>query len=296
MVRGARRAPIFRNVKHNELFLALLSELPARFGVAIHGYALMPNHVHLMLESRRGCLSRAMSYLLSRYTVRVNAMHEWDGPLFKGRFHNRLVYRDEHWLHLLAYIHLNPVRARLVMKPAQATWTSHRFYAGSEAPPPWLETTELAEMFTPLGGYERYLAEVRSNRGEAPDGFDVVVFEAGRTMSDETERPPPRPRDSRLVRPSTLLAALCRRAGVSRASLRETRYGRIGNPARIAAAFLLVIRSGLKHREVGALLAMREVDVTKAITKVRAERDTESPLDRIVRALLSEKIEIKSGK
>jgi len=296
MARGARKAPIFRNDKHCELFLALLSDLPARFDVAIHGYALMPNHVHLMLESRRGCLSRAMAYLLSRYTVRINAMHEWDGPLFRGRFHNRLVYRDEYWMHLLPYIHLNPIRARLVMEPSQARWTSHRFYAGGESPPHWLVTDEISAMLAPLGGYERYLGEVRANRGEAPDGFDVVVFEAGRSMSDETERPAPKPKENRTIPPSALLAALCRHGQVTRSSLRETRYGRMGNPARIAAAFLLVIRSGLRHREVGALLAMNEVDVTKAITKVRAERGTGSSLDRFVNALLFEKIEIKSGK
>jgi REP element-mobilizing transposase RayT len=290
MGRGARKAPIFRNDADCELFLTLVSELPARFDIAVHGYALMPNHFHLMLESRRGEISRAMAYLLSRYTVRVNAMHEWDGPLFRGRFHNRLVYRDEHWLHLLAYIHLNPVRARLVMKPDQARWTSHRFYAGRKPPPPWLTTGELREMFEALGGYSKYLAEARANRGDPPDGFDVVAFRAGRAVSDESERPAPKPKAVRIVPPSAMLSALCRRADVRRSSLKETRYGRIGNPARIAAAFLLVHRSGLKHREVGALLAMNEVDVTKAITKVRTERGTNSPLDRLVSALLVVKI------
>jgi len=80
---------------------------------------------------------------------------------------------------------------------------------------------------------------------------------------------------------------------VSRASLEETKYGRTGNPARIAAAHLLVHRSGLKHREVGVLLNMHEVDVTKALTRVRAEAGTDSPLDRLVRALMFEKIREK---
>jgi putative transposase len=295
MARGARMAPVFRADAHCELFLALLSELPARFDMRVHGYALMPNHFHLMLESGRGCLSRAMSYLLSRYTVQVNKLHEWDGPLFRGRFHNRLVHRDEHWLHLLAYLHLNPVRARLAMKPAQATWTSHRFYAGLETPPSWLSIAELSEMYEAVGGYEHYLAEERANRGDRPDGFDVVVFEAGRSMSDETERPAKMPAKEVLVRPAALLSALCRHARVKRVSLRGTQYGRVGNPARIAAAHLLVYRAGLKHREVGALLDMREVDVTKALTKVRAESGTDSALDRLVRALMSEKIKEKSG-
>ena len=296
MARGARKAPIFLNDKHCGLFLALLAEFPTRFDVAIHGYALMPNHFHLMLESRRGELSRAMAYLLSRYTVSVNQLHEWDGPLFRGRFHNRLVYRDEHWLHLLAYLHLNPVRARLVMKPEQARWTSHRYYASKELPPPWLTADELLDMFEAVGGYAKYLAEVRANRGEPPDGFDVVAFQAGRSMSDETEKPAPRPPKTHIVSPLALLSAVCRHAEVSRASLKETRYGRTGNPARLAAAFLLVQRAGLRNREVGHLLEMNEVDVSKAITKVRSERGTDSPIDRLVSVLLVETIREKIGK
>ncbi|HUT78334.1 MAG TPA: transposase, partial [Polyangia bacterium] len=111
MSRGARRAPIFRDDIHCGLFLDLLSGLPERFGVDVHGYALMPNHFHLMLESGRGRISNAMAWLLSRYTVQVNRLHRWDGPLLRGRFHNRMVWHEQHWLHLLAYLHLNPVRA-----------------------------------------------------------------------------------------------------------------------------------------------------------------------------------------
>jgi putative transposase len=290
MSRGARKAPIFRNDAHCELFLALVSELPARFGIAVHGYALMPNHFHLMIESRRGELSRAMAYLLSNYTVSVNKLHDWDGPLFRGRFHNRLVYRDEHWMHLLAYLHLNPVRARLVMKPEQARWTSHPCYAGKNPPPPWLETGQLTEMFDAVGGYARYLADVRANRGEPPDGFEVVAFQAGRSMSDETVKPALKPRRAHVISPLALLTAVCRRAEVSRASLKETQYGRTGNPARLAAAFLLVQRAGLINREVGHLLAMNEVDVSKAIAKVRSERGTNSLIDRLVSAILIETI------
>jgi REP element-mobilizing transposase RayT len=269
MGRGARRAPLFRDDRSCALFLAHLAEIPERFGVAVHGFALMPNHYHLMLESRRGHLSRAMSFLLSRFSVRLNREHGWDGPVFRGRFHNRVVYLDQHWTHLLCYLHLNPVRARIVVKPGQARWTSHRYYTG-ETPPPWLTTGELEEMLSPLGGYARVLSEVRRNRGDLPDGFDAVVFRGGRTTSDETvkeRRPPPRVRSA-----GDIMGAVARASGVAVDKLSISRYGPVGNPARLVAAHYLSCVGGLTHLEVGRLLGMSDYDVSKALRKLRERR------------------------
>src|SRR5688572_1964032 len=91
MNRGARRAPIFVNDLTCGAFLDVLGELPERFGVVVHAYALMPNHFHLLLETPRGNLSRAMKHLEGVYSQRLNATYEWDGPLFRGRFRNEVV-------------------------------------------------------------------------------------------------------------------------------------------------------------------------------------------------------------
>ena len=113
MNRGARREAIFLDQQTCVRFLALLGTLPGRFGVRVHGYALMPNHFHLMLESTRGNLSRAMQYLSGEFVRRANARRSWDGPIFKGRFRNRVVETDAYWRDLLCYLHLNPIRAHL---------------------------------------------------------------------------------------------------------------------------------------------------------------------------------------
>ena len=282
MNRGARRAPIFGDESHCGLFLELLSELPERFGCAVHGFALMPNHYHLMLESRRGDLSRAMGYLQSRYAAQINRHGGWDGPLFRGRFRNRVVWHEHHWIHLLAYLHLNPVRARLVVRPEQADWTSHRCYAGVDSTPGWLTTGELLEAFGGVGGYQRYLADLLSKRGEAPEGFDAVLLR-GRAASDEDLRKDSAP--PVLNTPREALDEVARVAGVKVSSLRKTRRGRIGNPARVVAAWWLVQASGLTTIEAGKKLAMCPADVSKAISKVRERRDRDDAIGRLVRDL-----------
>jgi REP element-mobilizing transposase RayT len=284
MSRGARRQPVFRDSGHCELFIGLLADLPRRFAVRIHGYALMPNHFHLMLESNEGRLSRAMAYLLARYTVESNRRHDWDGPVFRGRFHSRPVYEDQHWLHLLAYVHLNPVRSRLEMRLGQYRWTSHRFYAGTETPPPWLTTAELLELLEPFGGYADYLKGARARREEAPEGFDAVLF-AGRRKADVPTPVPKRRRSAVPVPAEVVFRRVAAAAGCPVARLKEVARGRLGNPARTAAAHALVHDARLSHREIAELLNMSPTDVSRALLKVRNRTPGQEQLCRIVAEL-----------
>jgi putative transposase len=284
MGRGARRAPIFRDDADCGLFLALLSELPERFEVRVHGFALMPNHFHLMLETPQGRLSRAMSWFLSSFSRELNRRHDWDGPVFRGRFRNRVVYRDEHWMHLLAYIHLNPVRARLAMKPEQAEWTSHAFYSGARRPPDWLTNAELLGMFGGTRGYLDYVRAVRAKRAEVPDDFDRVAFQKGRALTDETVARPG-PSSPRLPTVKTALGEVLRASGGSSAEIREVRVGRRGNPLRVVAAYWLSRRSKATNVEVGRAIGMGPADVSKAIARVQRLRRAGGEITRLVDTL-----------
>lgn len=286
MSRGARKEEVFRDTQHCSLFLSILAELPQRFAVLVHGYALMPNHFHLMLESQAGRLSAAMGFLLSRFTVAANKLDAWDGPVFRGRFHNRLVYEEQHWTHLLAYLHLNPVKARLAAKPEQFRWTSHRFYAEIDAPPPWLTTAELNELLEPLGGYRVYLKDVRARRYEAPDGFDAIAFEGRRERLGELPKPktfakPPRPSLSA----HAALRRVADAAGCTVKQALEPLRGRGGNPARVAAVQALVIDAGLSHKDVAKRLSMTEVDVSRYLTKARQCQPAQVRLAEILSTL-----------
>jgi putative transposase len=164
MNRGAKRKNVFFDDDYCSLFCDFLAQIVERFDIRLHGFALMPNHYHLMVESVNGNLSQAMSYLNGKYTQAVNKERGIDGSLFRGRYHNRVVTDSSHWRYLLAYLHLNPVKARLVMRIDQWPWTSHRFYDGKYVSPDWLTTEKL---FTEIGGtdgYRRYLKEIIQGR------------------------------------------------------------------------------------------------------------------------------------
>ena len=169
--RGNQRQAVFRDDADRTRFLETLAEAAERFGVIVHAYCLMPNHHHLLLQTPRGNLSRMMGWVQTTYTVRFNRRHRRDGHLFQGRFKAQVVEADEYARELIEYIHLNPVRPRDRRKEIPAdrreeldAWkfSSHRAYAGLEAPPPWLCTEWLSyfgqSVRAAKSGYRRSIA------------------------------------------------------------------------------------------------------------------------------------------
>jgi hypothetical protein len=90
----------------------------------------MPNHFHLLIETRRFPLSVIMQRLLTRYVRRFNFRHRRIGHLFQGRYKAILCQRDAYLQELLRYIHLNPVRAKLAKEASAWKWSSHGEYVG----------------------------------------------------------------------------------------------------------------------------------------------------------------------
>jgi len=90
----------------------------------------MKNHIHLLLEVGEIPLSKTMQSLLFRYTRYFNRRYEKIGHLFQGRYKAILCDRDAYLLELIRYIHLNPVRAKVVTDPDGYPWTGHLGYLG----------------------------------------------------------------------------------------------------------------------------------------------------------------------
>lgn len=131
--RGNNRAAIFRGEGDYLFFRHCLHAAP-RFGVAIHSYVLMTNHVHLlatpvMAES----LSKFIQSTARRYAGYFNARYERSGTLWEGRFHATVIQSERHLLTCHRYIDMNPVRAGAVAVPHEYQWSSHRHYAHGAA-------------------------------------------------------------------------------------------------------------------------------------------------------------------
>lgn len=77
-------------------------------------WALLPNHVHLLVRTGQMPLSTVMRCLLTGHAVRFNRRHRRHGHLFQNRYKSILCQKDPYLLELVRYIHLNPLRSKLV--------------------------------------------------------------------------------------------------------------------------------------------------------------------------------------
>lgn len=139
VARGHERGSVFRDERDWEKFLEVVGAVTQEHGWIVHGYCLMSNHFHLLVETPRGDLSAGMRSVNGRYAQFFNRRHGRRGHLFEGRFKAIVVQKDEHLLELCRYIVLNPVRAGLVERPEQWQWSSYRATAGHGEGPGWLE-------------------------------------------------------------------------------------------------------------------------------------------------------------
>ena len=146
MLRGNSAQAVFFRGEDRERFYDLLAEGVRRFGHRIHGFCLMGNHVHLIVQVAEVELSRIMQNVAFRYTRWVNRREGRSGHLFQGRFQALLVDADAYLLELTRYVHLNPVRAGLVEDPAEYPWSGHRAYLGQDHLP-WLHTERVLSQF-----------------------------------------------------------------------------------------------------------------------------------------------------
>jgi REP element-mobilizing transposase RayT len=113
IVRGNQRRKTFRCDDDYKAYLDRLQKYRAKCNVRIYAYCLMPNHVHLLVETGSTPLAKFMQGLQQSYTQHFNRSYRKVGHLFQGRYKAIICDRDKYLLALVRYIHLNPVRAQL---------------------------------------------------------------------------------------------------------------------------------------------------------------------------------------
>lgn len=128
--RGNRQQPIFHRKVDYQRFLDILYAAVEHYDFRLYAYVLMPNHFHLLLEQGDWPLSRLIQVMLTSYARWSNRRYQQTGHLFQGRYRAILCDKESYLLELTRYIHLNPVRAKIVKDPRDYPWSSYLAYLG----------------------------------------------------------------------------------------------------------------------------------------------------------------------
>ena len=114
IARGNERRKIFTDNIDRDDFLQRLGEILTETKSRCYGWALMPNHFHMLFRTGAVPISTVMRRLLTGHAIRFNHRHRRWGHLFQNRYKSILCQEDPYFLELVRYIHLNPLRAKLV--------------------------------------------------------------------------------------------------------------------------------------------------------------------------------------
>jgi REP element-mobilizing transposase RayT len=149
MNRGDRSEPIFGDDADRKRFLETLDEVCAKTDWQVHAYCLMSNHFHLVVETPNPNLVAGMKWFLGTYTSRFNRRRKLRGHVFSGRYKSLVVdgSNDGYLRTVCDYVHLNPVRARLLspeQKLSEYPWSSYVSYLKPPGQRPrWLRVDRL---------------------------------------------------------------------------------------------------------------------------------------------------------
>ncbi len=134
--RGNNKGRVFDSAKDSGFYLAWLTDAAKTFGLTVHAYVLMTNHIHLLATLHaKNALARTMQSVGIRYTRYFNATRTRTGTLWDGRYRSCVISRDEYFLACARYIEMNPVRAGMAATPDVYRWSSYKANAlGREDP------------------------------------------------------------------------------------------------------------------------------------------------------------------
>lgn len=293
--RGNNRQSIFEDIHDRKRMVERLADTSELLGVRVYLFCLMPNHVHLLLETPMGNLDRFMASLLTGYTKYFNIRHHRSGHLLQGRYDAQVVSGDAYLLRLSRYIHLNPVCTEYWdTKPLNEkvdflrryAWSSFRGYAGLTAAESWIDRTPTLNLIPARPGTsleENYRIFVEAGLTDSDEELKLIMkhrspaigspgfIESVQARQDEPEAGGALRQASTLKTPEDVMRMVRRAAGVTK---NELRHRHIGTTARSTAAIALQKFCGLSQREIASHLGLTSSAAVSALISKKGKDET----------------------
>jgi REP element-mobilizing transposase RayT len=275
--RGNQRQRTFLSEGDYHAYLQRVAKYRQRHGVQVWAYCLMPNHVHLLVETSGPPLAKFMQGVQQSYTQYFNRLHEKVGHVFQGRYKAIVCEKERYLVALIRYIHLNPVRANLVEKPEQYTYSGHAAYLIGQATAV-LDPNPGLDVFGGRGAYRRFVLDGMGEGHQA----DYYAAEDQRFLGTEhfvaqmrgqaQAEPPGRSPHSL----ASALKAVAATMEVDPALLKSPDRSWTVSRQRTLAAYILVRRKGYGVGEVAAQLK-RDVATMSVLLSRFADRVEQEP-------------------
>jgi putative transposase len=304
IVRGINRADLFADDVDRKKFLERLGVVTGDSHFAVYAFAIMSNHVHVLIRSGVTGVSAAMRKLLTWYAIYFNRRHGRTGHLFENRYKSILCEEEPYFLELVRYIHLNPVRAGIVTDMDaldRHPWSGHHILVSGTAP--WMDKDFVLHQFArsrrkAIAAYRAFM-EAGLSMGYAPNlvggglvrslgGWSQVAALRGRGTPErgderilgstdfvmavlrETEE---KQRRQVKIRSTgdvllTLTEEECRKRQINPLEVQGGGRRNNASEARAAIAYRATAEFGVSAAEIARSLGVTTASITKAIQRV----------------------------
>jgi putative transposase len=184
--RGNERNRIFFTPRDYGKFKEYIAKAQSKFDFVLHCFVLMTNHYHLLIGTPHKNLNRIMHYINSSYTTYTNTKRNRIGHLFQGRYKAIVIDKDSYLTGLSRYMHLNPVRAKIVKTPEEYPYSSYRSYIESGVNESIVTHSFVLALFAkdPVNARSKYKKFVEDGMQEDLENPLSKVF-AGTILGDE---------------------------------------------------------------------------------------------------------------
>lgn len=265
MLRGIERRAIFADDRDREDFLHRLSALVPDLGFRCYAWALMPNHVHLVLRSGQVRISQLMARLGTGYARRFNERHDRVGHLFQNRFRSRPAFDDVDLMGLVLYATRNPLAGGLVGDARELErfpWCGLGSLMGHRPPWPFEAVCEALALFDPDPGRARERVRERIGSGSGPEPLAAAA----------EPRTPPTRAPLRVF--EDLLRAVSAAHGLTAEELRSRRRTPRIAAARAEVAAQAAAALGLSGSEIARRLGVSSAAVSLMLARPRTGAPT----------------------
>ncbi|NOQ22269.1 MAG: hypothetical protein GQ565_06430 [Candidatus Aegiribacteria sp.] len=149
MARGIDGRTLFSNLSEYEDLRSRLEQLVVELKFSVYAWVIMPNHLHLLIRTGPEPISLLMHRLLTGFAISYNRRHDRSGHVFQGRFKSILVQEENYFLKLINYVHLNPLKAKVVNSLEELDtykWSGHPCLIG-KMECKWMKRDSVLEYF-----------------------------------------------------------------------------------------------------------------------------------------------------
>ncbi len=231
--------------------------------------------MHLLVETGSTPLAKFMQGLQQSYTQHFNRSYRKVGHLFQGRYKAIICDRDKYLLALVRYIHLNPVRAKLVTRPERYSYSGHNSYL-TNGTAKIVEVTPILKLLGGKKAYERFVLEgLGENHNEAYYAVEDQRFLGEEGFGEEISRDTEQNEERRAKKPiETAFKEIARRVETTPELLRGKDRRWDISTKRAEAVALLVWEYGYAVGEVAKYLGRDQANISTMLSRL-SNRETE---------------------